>query len=192
MYQRKCVCRCCIFCKIRAWLRRLDSRIEQVAERVTEITNGTLPVDTQAMFVREEYPQGTYTEVPASESFTIRGLNTVQYNTIDGASLVNRIIVLPPGTYYFSGRAPAYAASYTRLYLATPPAPYVEHIVGPNANSASTQIDTTVDGFVTFTEETGVCLLHYVYIGGSADRFGRLMTDGNIEVYSSLAIWKLA
>jgi len=181
-----------VFCRFHAWLNRLELRIEQVAASVIDITDGTTPVDVQAMQVREEFPSGTYPSIAGSQSFTIRALNTVQYNTISGASLVNRIIVLPAGTYYFNGSAPAFSTMATRLYLVTPPVPYVDHIIGTNEYSSGSQIGTKVEGFVTFTAETGVCLLHWIQSGGTATNLGKPMMDDTIEVYSSLTIWKLA
>ena len=142
------------------------------------------------MLVRDERASG----VNAGSSvigIQTRVLNTVQSNTISGATLANNQITLPPGTYRVRAQAPAYTnTSKTFVYDVTGG---MNRIIGRSVNGVSgaagdqAESVSEASGRFTITAPTIFELRHYISEAVATIGLGAAVSQGT-EVYSSVEI----
>ncbi len=124
-----------------------------------------------------------------------RTLNTVEINTITGASLASNVITLPAGTYTYKGRAPSFTGGRQRIFLYNS-SDSVYTGLGNNTynNAASSMQDSNISGQFTITANKNYTLRHYTETnaGGSGAALGLATSTGQLEVYSELEFFKVA
>jgi hypothetical protein len=123
-----------------------------------------------------------------------RALNTVESNTITGASLASNTLTLPAGTYRYRARAPGYGTGYHTCYLYNTTSSAIVNQGSTSYNGVSTdQSDSTVSGYFTLSAQSGIQLRH---------NFSNAVTSGlglasnsigsGINVYAELEVEKLS
>lgn len=131
----------------------------------------------------------------AADITQTRTLNTVEWNTIPGASLASNQVTLPPGSYTFKGRAPHYNGVQHKAFLynvtdATYPG------VGSSANSvsggASGTTDSVFSGAMTITATKVFSLRHYTASAVATTGLGNQTNSGQVEVYAELEFLKIS
>lgn len=146
----------------------------------------------QIMVLRDEKTVTTQPGNATSETWVTRTLNTVQKNTITGASLSSNQVTLPAGTYAISARVPSTQTLHkARLYNVTGS---VAVIVGSSAASGdifgTASTDSVISGAVTLSASTTLRIEHWNNGGG---QMGAATGVGSIvEVYSEITIRRLA
>lgn len=150
---------------------------------------GHLP--DQIMVVREEQTSSTGGGTPgAATTWLTRVLNTVQANSIVGASLTSNQVTLPAGTYLIEGSAPAYKADghKARLYNVTGAATL---LVGTTERSLSTEAQITkswIRGVITLAS-TSALRVEHIMQSASSNGFGPGFGGAGVtEVYTELFI----
>jgi len=153
--------------------------------------NPTAPA--QAIF-REEQAAGTYGGTATSGSFATRVLNTTVVNNITGCSLASSQVTLAAGTYFVTADTPAFGgtgATQCRIYNITDSAAIGYGLNNPNGNAQSGTI-STIDYYFTLASSKTIALQMRVGTTVSTDGLGSRTNWGNVEVYSSLTITKVA
>ena len=131
---------------------------------------------------------GTFT----SGSFVKRTLNTTVVNNITGCSIASSVITLPAGTYYFSGRAPAFnVLGHQARIQDTTAATTVQLGTTMYVSNNNTGI-ALVEGVVTISASTNFELQHRCSSTVSTNGFGAAQSFGVGEIYSQLQIRRIA
>lgn len=145
--------------------------------------------------VSHRVASGSGSSIPTT-GLNTRTLNTVEVNTISGASLASDTVTLPAGTYEFYARAPAAGVVGHKLLLwdSTNGATVG---IGSSANAPQATYDVTTDSEVTtrlvITATTNYQLKHFIQnTAGTSPRLGNAVTSGQVEVYSEMLIRKVA
>jgi hypothetical protein len=129
----------------------------------------------------------------ATDLTQTRVLNTVDYNTISGASLASNEITLPAGTYDVYGRVPFWSADWAKVFLYnTADAAYV--IDGGNSRAtgaSSAAADSFITGRFTITTSKTFKIRYYVATGGGS-RGGYQINCGRDEIYTEITFTKVA
>jgi len=137
----------------------------------------------------------------ASGQWLTRMLNTVDRNTIDGASLAGNAVTLPAGSYRFRGRTPGYRCGghQAQLYNVTDSAVVAlgSNAVTSGTSGPSIQTDSIVSGFFTITSAKAFILRHVsARLNGAisfpADEGYGAAVGSGAEIYSELEFEKFA
>lgn len=147
----------------------------------------------QMLHIRDEKSSGTNGGTATAGLFQRRDLNSVETNTISGASLSSDQFTLPAGTYDIQASAPAYEAGghQARLYNVTD-ASYT--IIGGNEVNGADRIGSTralVAGRFTIASTKVFELRHRVSATQSSNGYGVALGFGT-EVYADVIIRKIA
>lgn len=155
------------------------------------------PFGAQLLHIREEQASGVASSngVPPA-TYTSQVLTSVKTNEISGASLASNVITLPAGTYYCEAMttyrcnvgAGATGTAAIRLFDSTGATTL---LYGPNAQvyqNLVMQGQLFVKGRFTLAAPHNLVLQQYVTQSATAIGFG----GSNPEVYSDIAIWKVA
>lgn len=129
----------------------------------------------------------------ASDITQIRTFNTVEVNTIAGASLASNTVTLPAGTYEVSGFSTFRNAVNTKLFLYnSSDATYT--IIGVNSGTGSGGIQNAVpiSGRFTIAASKNFTLRYYISAAQAVNGLGTALTSGQVEVYSQLEFTKVA
>lgn len=144
------------------------------------------------MIVRDEKTSGTSGGSATAGSYVTRTLNTVVVNRIAGASLASNQITLPAGIYQIDAACPATGVGMhqARLYNVTDSSV----IAYSTSMKATTGPANTSDLHLTFTLSgtKALRLEHRAQGSTDANDFGSPCSFGNIEVYSSAVIRRIA
>jgi len=156
---------------------------------LTGIINGFLIVqDTKA----SDTAGGTFT----AGAWRTRDLNTVQHNSIAGASLAAATgrVTLPAGTYRVRGAAPCLRVNSTaaRLYSITASTTLLIGSSGYAYSNDNGYIDSIVVGIFTLATTTVIELQHDCETTFSTYGFGHPGRTGQRELYSHLEFEKIA
>jgi hypothetical protein len=119
-----------------------------------------------------------------------RTLNTVEKNTIVGASLASNTVTLPAGTYRYRGRAPGYNVQNhkARLWNVTDSTSYYGS-TATTGSSGGVQTDSVFSGFLTIAATKTFQVKHYVT---ATQTMGLgLAANSGTEVYTELEFEKL-
>lgn len=142
------------------------------------------------MQVREQQASGTHGGASTASTFHTRTLNTVVVNTIRGASLAANIVTLVAGTYYIEALAPAKTSNLAKLSVYND-TDAVDLLVGTNAGSGLMTTDSC-SGQIVLTSTKGIKLRHWIGATVATDGLGGATSNGQVEVYASMRIWKVA
>jgi hypothetical protein len=151
---------------------------------------GNLPL---AQYVKVSERSQTTTAGNGVSGTNTRILNTVEVNTLPGASLASNTVTLPAGTYRFRGRAPAIGVGSHACYLYNSTDSTIIQS-GSSAQSAvggSNQTDSTVTGFFVLAATKGVQLRHYITQTATSGLGLGTSVDGVGCVYSELEFEKI-
>lgn len=121
-----------------------------------------------------------------------RTLNTIESNTIVGASLASDTITLPPGTYKVSGTAQTFNTNANKafFYNATDGTYAIVGISSFSGSNAAS--DALLEGYFTITSTKNFTVRHYtVTNGGAANSLGVSTSSGQVEVYTQVVIEKV-
>lgn len=145
----------------------------------------------------DQKPSGTWGGSAATSSPQTRTLNTVNYNTIAGASLASNQITLPAGTYEVAIRTPGAMVQHKAALWSVTANAYV--MVGSNecstAPGGGTGTATTTNSFVTgrlTLASTSVLLVRQFGQGGTySHELGYVSGSGQVEVYTEAIFTKI-
>lgn len=124
----------------------------------------------------------------ASDITQTRTFNTVEANTINGASLAANAVTLPTGTYLAKGSAPARAGRHrVHLYNSTD-ATY------PAIGSGAATNDIISDFFcqITITTSKAFTMRHWTLTASASDGLGVAIGTGLAESFSQMEFYKVA
>lgn len=160
--------------------------------------NGTVSATTiiaapPMMIVADEKAAATAGGTATSGAWQTRTLNTVNLNTITGASLASNQITLPAGTYVIRASAPAYDVNrhQARLYNATDAVVAIDG-TSEYANSSYGGANRSfVTGQVSIAASKAFRLEHRVNTTVSGNGFGVESNLGSTETYSTIEITKI-
>jgi hypothetical protein len=146
--------------------------------------------------VSDVKPAGTHGgQSVANDSTQQRTLNTVDMNTIAGATLSNNAVTLPAGTYIFNARAPACGVGGHQVFLWCPTdvAYYRSGSSEFSAASGGSATDSVMSGLFTITSPKTFSIRHYT--NSAVGTFGLGFSGGSLSqpnVYSQLEFEKIA
>lgn len=160
--------------------------------------NGTVSATTiiaapPMMIVADEKAAATAGGTATSGAWQTRTLNTVNLNTITGASLASNQITLPAGTYVIRASAPAFDVNrhQARLYNATDAVVAIDG-TSEYANSSYGGANRSfVTGQVSIAASKAFRLEHRVNTTVSNNGFGVESNLGSTETYSTIEITKI-
>lgn len=171
------------YCNLHNMVTNLTDKI-----RTIETKNNTVEV----MYIGEIYPSGTAGATSGNHSITKRSLNTVIYNTINGASLDvdTNVFILPVGIYEIHGYGEGFSILKHRVYLTSLDNDTMKY----QGSSASSYTNNTTPSMlfaiVEVTEPSRFILNHYSETA-TVMGFGQPCDDGYNEVYAELFITKI-
>jgi hypothetical protein len=131
---------------------------------------------------------GTFT----SGSFVKRTLNTTLVNNITGCSIASSVITLTAGTYYFTGRAPAFNVLGHQLRVQNTTAATTTQLGTTMYVSNNNTGIALVEGVVTISGSTNFELQHRCSSTVTTNGLGAAQSFGVGEVYSQLQIRRIA
>jgi len=143
------------------------------------------------LVVQDQRASGTDGSASTASAYVARTFSTVVANSITGASLASNQITLPAGTYKIHAVGPGYGLSSNRLRLrnitdSTTP------VLGVSDYSAAGYVNIAqMDGTFTITAPKVFEVQHFSSIS-RANGFGLSTSSGDLEVYSSAIIEKVA
>ena len=152
--------------------------------------NGNVANITPYLLVRDEKPTNTSGGININ-GINTRVLNTIQTNSIIGASLASNQIILPAGTYRIKASAPAYAMDFVKAYLFNV-TDSSNQIVGTSEDaSVAGTVRCFVDGRFSIAATKVFELRHFIGTIATADGLGKACNaPGLVEVYSQVEIIK--
>lgn len=161
-------------------------------------TGDTGPAGTTGMAkVQHREASGVPGGVATASTFAqVRGLNTTEFNAIgNSVTLSGNSIVMNPGTYFVSGRAPAYGVGVHKamLYNETDAAFW---LVAASAHSGTggASSDSTFSGQFTIATPKSFTVRHFMAsaAGGANNALGVPVSSGQVEIYTEVVITKIA
>lgn len=171
-----------------------DDRTQLYAAIQALIAAGMSP---QSLIVCDQKAQGTNAGASTAAGVQTRTLNTVEKNTITGASLGSNRITLPAGTYRIRAYVPAYNANGHRAYLYNFTDSAVT-ILGSNENSTTSgaadgvHSNSIIDGEFTISGTKSFEIRHYTVAAEANYGLGLAMNvAGFVEQYTRVVINKL-
>lgn len=145
------------------------------------------------MKVSERRAFGWTAPALGTSGFYARELNTVEANTIAGASLSGGVISLPPGRYNVRARAPAYGTIHQlQIWEASAGVRAVGSSARALAGNPGHQSDSFVSGEFP-VGANGIYLNHLINgVTGGASLGQALAPSGYFDVLAEFEIWKVA
>lgn len=170
---------------------RMDVRGDTAGAIVTNYTraNGTALVGGQYLKVSDQKASGTDGGSSVANTITqTRTFNTVDVNTIIGASLSANQVTLPAGTYRVRGRAPGVQTGGHKAFLYNvTDATYTD--IGSNAATAATGgsfSDSVISGQFTIATSKTFSMRHITAFAVATLGLGGAVSSGQVEVYAEL------
>ena len=156
------------------------------------VDDATSFTTTNFLHIQDQKTSGTAGGAGTSATETTRDLNTVLSNSITGASLATNLITLPAGTYFIQASAQAYSCNKHKLFLKET-TNYLLYGTSENAsNTYGGNSRSFASGKIVLATTTDVYLAHYIQSHVGTSDYGIATSDGQIEVYSDIKIWKVA
>lgn len=176
---------------------RMDVRGDAAGAIVTNYVkaSGAPIVAFPYLKVSDQKASGTFGGLATATNFaSTRTFNTVDSNSIPGASLSVNQVTLPAGTYDARGRAPFCGTDSAKiaLYNVTDAA---YQIIGSSSLSLSTgasSSDSVLSGRFTISSPKLFSMRYYVGVSSGAQDLGQGTSSGQVEVYAELEFWKVA
>ena len=131
----------------------------------------------------------------AADITQVRTLNTVETNTISGASLASNTITLPAGTYSYRVSAPHYNGSSHKAFLYnSTDASYTgigtsEYCASGGATASTSSI---VTGQFTIAASKDFKVRHFTTTAFASGGLGPAVSSGQVEVFTVAEFWKVA
>lgn len=150
-------------------------------------------LDTNNMIHIQDQKATTVSGGTSSVGIQTRTLNTVVKNTITGASLAANKITLPIGEYYIEAAAPVARGRAQKAFLFNI-SDAGNEIIGRTANIESvndTQTDSNVSGNFTIAGIKDFEIRQYITQAQATYGLGQATSDGTIEIYTDVKIWKV-
>jgi hypothetical protein len=147
----------------------------------------------QLFIVRDEKSSGTDGGNFFNNAWRTRDLNTVNFNTIAGASLSSNQITLPSGTYVIRASAPAYGVDKHQAKFANI-TDSSDAVIGSSAvtlNSSNVNSSSFIESVITISSQKVFEVQHYGGTSRSNNGFGSDSGSGVIEVYTIINIEKI-
>lgn len=163
-------------------------------------TNGikwaAAPSPSRSFFMATaEFTSGTNGGSTSSNSQMTRTINTVNSNTITGASLSSNQITLPAGTYVVQAAAVSYKSYGNKLYLynTSDSSITIGGQVNRNDAAAVSQTPTMLYGIFTISAQKTFELRHWIEVGSTNDGQGYAASNSTSgkEVYLGILIEKI-
>jgi hypothetical protein len=142
----------------------------------------------------ETQANGTNGGTATSGAWTKRTLNTTLGNTITGCSIASSVITLAAGTYYVWATAPFYAVARASIRLQNT-TDATTAVQGQNAYFVAayeTAGSPSALGYFTITGNKNFELQYYVGTTNATVGLGLAQSFGSSEIYSQIAITKVA
>lgn len=159
---------------------------------VYNIAQATGNAMSSFLHIQDQKTQGTNGGTNTGGSWITRDLNTVVKNSLQGASLANNRITLPPGTYFIEASVPGYTVERLRsaLYNYTS-SNYLAFGTSEQAGSGvSATVRSVIRGTFTFTTQTTIELR--MYTSATTATYGcGIASNAAIEIYSEILIWQI-
>lgn len=181
--------RCVIFFNTNSYYTKED--VDDLLANDDSITDGNFK---KILHIQEQRSSGTSAGTSTGRSYNddIRNINTVLTNNITDASLNNNIVTLPAGEYYIVASAPGIGCGSHQLNLKTGTG---TALLNGTSEYTSTRTSSTtrsnVSGVITLETETNITLEHYTDYRVYTYGLGYATSNGEVEVYTDLKIWKL-
>jgi len=153
--------------------------------------NGVVDNFADIAIFNETQSSGTEGGTFTSGSFVKRTLNTTVVNNITGCSLASSVITLTAGTYYFTGRAPAFNVQGNQTRIQNTTAGTTTQLGATQYVSSNNTCLNLVEGVVTITGSTNFELQHRCSLTVATNGFGAAQSFGS-EIYSQLLIRRIA
>lgn len=179
---------------------RIDSSAIHVPGLLSTAEDNQLTTDSESKLYLAEGLLHVKEQKAAAESggsfiantWQVRPINTVAYNTIAGATLEPELyqITLPAGSYWISGWAAGFNVGQhqTMLYNVTASAALLP---GSNEFAADAmQTDSVVNGVIKLTDTTVIDFRHIVSLGGSLG-MGFTPDNGLPSIFAELSIRRI-
>lgn len=135
----------------------------------------------------------------SAATWNIRTLNTEVVSNISGASLSTNQVTLPSGTYWVEAMAPCYSNTDQILHKLRfrNITDSTDDIIGQAAvtdfdGTGGSQTIATLSGPLVIGAIKIFELQHYTSAADATDGLGKATSDGTIEKYANLKIWKVA
>ncbi|MGZ9027385.1 MAG: hypothetical protein ACXW2U_08945 [Telluria sp.] len=154
--------------------------------------SGDIGVGTTYMKVSDRKADATTAgDSVATTISQTRTLNTVEHNSIAGASLAANQVTLPAGTYRYRARAPAYQVGFHRAFLYNvTDSTYIG--LGSNAwAGTNTMSDSNVSGEFVLASSKVLALRHYTQAAGTGGLGGAGSSTGQSVVYAEIEFEKV-
>ena len=141
----------------------------------------------------ETQASGTSGGTPgATGSFHKRTLNTTVVNTISGCSIAASVITLPAGTYRINAIAPFYLPRYVQIRLRNT-TDSTDTAYGINSYmNGDGSISVPLVSYFTIAASKNFELQYRLTLVTAADGLGTAYTFGTTEIFSTVAIEKVA
>lgn len=154
--------------------------------------NGVVDNFSDIAIFNETQASGTEGGTFTAGSFVKRTLNTTLVNNITGCSIASSVITLTAGTYYFSGRAPAFnVLGHQARIQNTTAATTVQLGTTMYVSNNNTGI-ALVEGVITISASTNFELQHRCSSTVSTNGLGAAQSFGVGEIYSQLLVRQIA
>ena len=173
---------------------------KKIAFNISDISTGNIrnilfgdrDIDLSFSYIKvsDQKPTGTSGGLSVAADITqTRTLNTVEINTINGASLSANQLTLPAGTYRYNARVPAFQSNSSKAFLYNQTdALYVG--IGTSV-IASAFADSIVSGQFTIPSPKIFTIRHYTS-GAIGSGLGAPASSGQVEIYTTAEFWKVA
>jgi hypothetical protein len=150
------------------------------------------------LHVRDEKSDSTDGGTATTDTWTVRTINTIVTNEIDGASCcTSNQVTLPAGTYYLIGTSPFFRTQRARIRV-WDDTNSAELLLGPNGYglvASQVQISAPIGGRFSLTGQANLEIQYLVQSTTDTDDLGVDMgssvTESQTEVYTEIFIWQV-
>ncbi len=157
---------------------------------VTNNINGLAANSFANLFhVQDRKPAGTSGD-NMSTGHNVRTINTVLYNNINGASLLNDVVTLPAGTYFVQGFCASYVTDQSKavVHNKTDGTDLLIGLTLQSYDAGGGSCNHSVMGVITLAAEKEIQMNFHT---ANAGHGGVSTSAGNEEVYLDLLFWKI-
>lgn len=153
--------------------------------------NGQPNIGFQYIKVSDQKSSGTAGGGTTSGSTATRTINTVDTNSMTGASLASDQVTLPAGTYKYNIRAPSLAGQHKAFLFNVSDGVNVGF--GSSAlGSTGVSTDSFISGSFTITSNKNFRVIHYTANTQATNGFGAPVSIASVnEVYTEAEFWKV-
>lgn len=161
----------------------------------SHLTTTGNPFGGQLFHVEDQKASGTAGGNGTTAAWTTRILNTSLTNEITSASLASNQITLPAGTYFVNAWSIFDSTTFTKLRLRNITDSTTARIGASllSGNGGTTSGQALLNGRFTLAGTKVLELQYYISsVASGINSLGPPVTSGEVEIYSSAMIWKVA